>query len=61
MHRRKVRVRRGEPKRFRRPEVGDLTLVIEVVRFGDDGQRMTVYQAEPGSADEAALGKLAAR
>ncbi|MBC2905364.1 hypothetical protein H4N64_28055 [Streptomyces sp. PSKA01] len=52
---------RGEPKHFRRPEVGDLTLVIEVMRFGDDGQRMTVYQAEPGSADEAALGKLAAR
>ena len=51
----------ARPKHFRRPEVGDLTLVIEVVRFGDDGQRMTVYQAEPGSADEAALGTLAAR
>lgn len=59
--RHEVRVRRGEPKHFRRPEVGDLTLVIEVVRFGDDGQRMTVYQSEPGSADEAALGKLAGR
>nr|WP_324604615.1 hypothetical protein [Streptomyces sp. NRRL S-337] len=38
-----------------------MTLVIEVVRFGDDDRRMTVYQAEPGSADEVALGKLAAR
>ncbi|MFF3941465.1 MmyB family transcriptional regulator [Streptomyces phaeofaciens] len=59
--RHEVRVWRGESKHFRRPEVGDLTLVIEVMRFGDDGQRMTVYQAEPGSADEAALGMLAAR
>ncbi|WP_377273730.1 hypothetical protein [Peterkaempfera sp. SMS 1(5)a] len=58
--RHEVRVRRGEPQHFRRPKVGDLTLVIEVMRFGDDGRRMTVYQAEPGSADEAALGKLAA-
>ncbi len=36
-------------------------LIIEFMRFGDDGQRIAVYQAEPGSADEAELGRLAAR
>ncbi|WP_344663971.1 helix-turn-helix domain-containing protein [Catenulispora yoronensis] len=58
--RHEVRVRRGDAKRFHHPVVGELTLVTEVLRFGDDGQRMTVYQAEAGSADEAALGRLSA-
>ena len=56
--RHEVRVRRGETKHFRHPAVGDLALVTEVLRFGDDGQRMTVYQAEPGSADETVLRQL---
>ena len=59
--RHEVRVRRGERKRLRHPEVGDLALVIEVMRFGDGGQPVTVYEAVPGSADEAALGRLAVR
>ena len=49
-----VRQRRGEAKPFRHPRVGEFTLTYEVLYLAD-GQRMTVYQAEPGSRDHDAL------
>jgi MmyB-like transcription regulator ligand binding domain len=49
-----VRQRRGEAKPFRHPRVGELTLAYEVLHLAD-GQRMTVYQAEPASRDHDAL------
>jgi hypothetical protein len=49
-----VRHRRGEAKPFRHPRVGELTLNTEALYLAD-GQRMTVYQAEPGSRDHDAL------
>jgi transcriptional regulator with XRE-family HTH domain len=49
-----VRHRRGEAKPFRHPRVGEFTLTNEVLYLAD-GQRMTVYQAEPGSRDHDAL------
>ncbi len=53
-----IRERRGHRKRFRHPVLGDLTLDSEVLRFGDDGQRLTLYQAPPGTPDHAALDAL---
>jgi transcriptional regulator with XRE-family HTH domain len=53
-----VRQRRGEAKPFRHPRVGEFTLTYEVLHLAD-GQRMTVYQAEPGSRDHDALTLLA--
>ena len=49
-----VRHRRGDTKPFRHPRVGEFTLTYEVLYLAD-GQRMTVYQAEPGSRDHDAL------
>ncbi len=49
-----VRHRRGEAKPFRHPQVGEFTLTYEVL-YLDGGQRMTVYQAKPGSRDHDAL------
>jgi hypothetical protein len=49
-----VRQRRGEAKPFRHPQAGEFTLTYEVLHLAD-GQRMTVYQAEPGSRDHDAL------
>ena len=49
-----VRLRRGEAKPFRHPRVGEFTLTNEVL-YLSDGQRMSVYQAEPGSRDHDAL------
>ena len=49
-----VRQRRGEPKRFRHPRAGEFTLTYEVL-YLPDGQRMSVYQAAPGSRDHDAL------
>jgi transcriptional regulator with XRE-family HTH domain len=49
-----VRQRRGEAKPFRHPQVGEFTLTYEVLHLAD-GQRMTVYQAEPGSRNHDAL------
>lgn len=43
-----IRRRRSEPKTFRHPQVGT-----------SDGQRMSVYQAAPGSTDQDALKLLA--
>lgn len=50
-----VRPRRSHPKAFRHPAVGALTLHQEVLYLTDDGLRLSIYQAEPGSADETAL------
>jgi transcriptional regulator with XRE-family HTH domain len=49
-----VRQRRGEAKTFRHPRAGEFTLTYEVLYLAD-GQRMSVYQAEPGSRDHDAL------
>lgn len=53
-----VRHRRGAEKTFRHPLVGDLTLNYEVLNL-DDSQRVTVYQAAPGSRDHDAMILLA--
>ncbi len=49
-----MRHRRGEPKRFRHPRVGEFTLTTEVL-YLEGGQRMTIYQAEPGTRDHDAM------
>jgi transcriptional regulator with XRE-family HTH domain len=53
-----LRYRRSEAKSFHHPEVGDLTLSFEVLNF-DDGLRLSILQAEPGTADHDALRLLA--
>jgi transcriptional regulator with XRE-family HTH domain len=53
-----VRRRHGEPKTFRHPRIGTITLSYEVLRISDT-QRISIYQAAPGSADEDALKLLA--
>ena len=50
-----VHPRRSRSKTFHHPAVGKLTLHQEVLHLGDDGLRLAIYQAEPGSADETAL------
>jgi hypothetical protein len=37
---------------------GEFTLESEILRFGEDGQRITLYQAAPGTSDHAALLRL---
>jgi transcriptional regulator with XRE-family HTH domain len=49
-----VRQRRGEAKPFRHPQVGEFAFTYEVLHLAD-GQRMTVYQAEPGTHDHDAM------
>jgi transcriptional regulator with XRE-family HTH domain len=49
-----VRRRRSDRKPFRHPLAGEFTLSYEVLHL-DDGQRMTVYQATPGSRDHDAM------
>jgi transcriptional regulator with XRE-family HTH domain len=49
-----VRQRRGEAKQFRHPQVGELTLTNEALYLAD-GQRISLYQAAPGSRDHDAL------
>jgi transcriptional regulator with XRE-family HTH domain len=49
-----VRHRRGERKPFRHPRVGEFTLTTEVL-YLEDGQRMTIYQARPGTRDHDAM------
>ncbi|HET9974656.1 MAG TPA: hypothetical protein VFQ68_40935 [Streptosporangiaceae bacterium] len=49
-----VRRRRSDRKPFRHPLVGEFTLSYEVLHL-EDGQRMTVYQAAPGSRDHDAM------
>jgi hypothetical protein len=49
-----VRQRRGGPKSFCHPRVGELTLTNEALYLAD-GQRISIYQAEPGSPDHDTL------
>lgn len=56
--RHEVRPRRSRPKTFNHPLAGRLTLQHEVLHLPDDGQRLAVYQAEPGTADYKALNLL---
>ncbi|MGW7068505.1 helix-turn-helix transcriptional regulator [Streptomyces sp. NPDC054855] len=54
-----VKERGGGTKTFDHPKVGAMTLTYEVMRLArTDGQRLVVYQAEPGSADEEAMLRL---
>ncbi|MEO3809083.1 helix-turn-helix transcriptional regulator [Sphaerisporangium sp. B11E5] len=54
-----VDVRGDEDKRFHHPLVGDITLTIERLFVGKhSGQQLVVFQAEPGSPSEHALGML---
>ena len=50
-----IRPRRSHPKTFHHPDVGPLTLHHEVLRLTDEGLRLAINQAEPGSAHETAL------
>jgi transcriptional regulator with XRE-family HTH domain len=54
-----VHPRRSRPKTFHHPAVGELTLNQEVLHLSDDGLRLSIYQAQPGSPDENALTLLA--
>lgn len=53
-----LRYRRSEAKAFHHPEVGDFTLSFQVLDL-DDGLRLSILQAEPGTADHDALKLLA--
>lgn len=56
-----VRLHRAGVKHFRHPDVGELELHYEVLPVSaDDGQTLTVYAAEPGSATADALQLLSA-
>lgn len=53
--------RGGGQKCFRHPQAGAMTLTYEVMRLArTGGQRMVVYQAAPGTADEEAMLRLEA-
>lgn len=54
-----IRQKSRETKRFRHPQVGDLTLDYESLTVNSaPGQQLVVYQAEPGSPSEQALALL---
>jgi transcriptional regulator with XRE-family HTH domain len=53
-----LRYRRSEVKAFHHPEVGDFALSFEVLNL-EDGLRLSILQAEPGTADHDALKLLA--
>jgi len=53
-----LRYRRSQAKAFHHPEVGDFTLSYEVLNL-EDGLRLSILQAEPGTADHDALKLLA--
>src|SRR6516165_1778749 len=51
-----VRFHRTGVKRFRHPEVGDLTLTYEALDLAaDEGLRISAYSAEPGTPSDDAL------
>ncbi|GHF55051.1 transcriptional regulator [Streptomyces mashuensis] len=51
-----VKERSGGRKTFAHPKAGRMTLTFEVMKLsGSGGLRLVAYQAEPGSADEAAM------
>ena len=49
-----LRRRHGEPKTFRHPQVGTITLTYEVLQISES-QRISIYQAAPGSTDHDTL------
>lgn len=53
-----LRQRRSQAKTFHHPEVGNLTLGFEVLTL-EDGLRLSILQAEPGTTDHDALKLLA--
>ena len=54
-----IRQKTHDVKRFHHPVVGDLTLSYEALTVNSaPGQQLVVYQAEPGSPSEDALGLL---
>jgi transcriptional regulator with XRE-family HTH domain len=53
-----LRYRRSEVKAFHHPEIGDITLGLELLTL-DDGLRLSVLHADPGTADHDALKLLA--
>jgi transcriptional regulator with XRE-family HTH domain len=53
-----LRYRRSQVKSFHHPEVGDFTLGFEVLDL-DDGLRLSILQAEPGTSGHDALKLLA--
>jgi len=53
-----LRYRRSQTKSFHHPWVGDITLGFEVLQV-DEGLRLSVLQASPGTADHDALKLLA--
>ncbi|GAA0269723.1 helix-turn-helix transcriptional regulator [Actinomadura nitritigenes] len=50
-----VHARRSDRKTFHHPRVGTFTLDFEVLRLDPDRQRMSVYQARPGTPDHDAM------
>lgn len=50
-----VHPRRSRPKTLQHPAIGRITLHQEVLHLSDEGMRLSIYQAAPGSADETAL------
>ena len=55
-----VRFHRSGVKRFHHPVVGDLTLTFEALDLAaDDGLRISVYSAEPGTPSDDAIKLLA--
>jgi transcriptional regulator with XRE-family HTH domain len=46
-----VAVRRGDTKRFLHPAVGALTVDCEVLATSDEGQRLVILSARPGTDD----------
>ncbi|HEY7485743.1 MAG TPA: helix-turn-helix transcriptional regulator [Streptosporangiaceae bacterium] len=50
--------RRHGQKTFHHPQVGRITLTAEVLHLTETGQRVTIYQATPGSADHDAISLL---
>jgi transcriptional regulator with XRE-family HTH domain len=55
-----VASRRPLIKRFVHPLAGPLEFECQILHIGATGQRLIVYCAEPGSATQAAFGRLAA-
>ncbi|QIS10085.1 helix-turn-helix transcriptional regulator [Nocardia arthritidis] len=54
-----VRNRTNGQKIYRHPDVGEMTLTYEAYEVGrSDGQRLIVYQAEPGTPDHEAMLRL---
>jgi transcriptional regulator with XRE-family HTH domain len=55
---RSVRVRHGDRKRIRHPQLGDLTLDCDTLHDAFDDQMLLVYSAAPGAPEAEALALL---